>query len=143
MYHSVIMLIMHCLVGCASKKSSVPSLLEEEQKVEELFWMPYRSLSMNEYDARPQIIYVTADWCLTCVQFEQDTLFHPSIQKVLIQENFAAFRADWTQNDPDVSSLMEHYQERILPFVVIVKDGKSVLVKEHIQRGELEKLIVD
>ena len=117
--------------------------MEEEQEVEEIFWLPYRALSMEEFRDQPQIIYVTADWCLTCVQFERDILFHPSIQKALKKENFAAFLADWTQNDPEVSYLMEHYQEKILPFVVIIKEGQTVVLKAHLRRDELEQIITD
>ena len=45
-----------------------------EQEIEEVFWLPYRSLSTEEYREQPQIMYVTADWCLTCVLFEKEVL---------------------------------------------------------------------
>ena len=93
MYHSVIMLLLYFIVGCTQKKSSgVPSLMEETPENHEVFWLPYRALSMEEYSAKPQIIYVTADWCLTCVQFERNILLHPSIQKSLLEKDFVAFR---------------------------------------------------
>ena len=144
MYHSVIMLVLHFIIGCTPKKSNaVPSLMGEEQEIEEVFWLPYRSLSMEEYREQPQIVYVTADWCLTCVQFERNILLHTSIQKSLLDKNFVAFRADWTQNDPEVSALMEEHGVQILPFLVIIKEGKTVLLKDSIQREELERAIVD
>ena len=117
--------------------------MEERQDQSEVFWLPYRALSMEEYKSQPQIIYVTADWCLTCVLFERNILLHSSIQESLLEEDFAAFRADWTQHDPDVSSLMERYNVRILPFLVINKEGKTVLLKDSIQREELIKAITD
>ena len=117
--------------------------MEERQEYNEVFWLPYRSLSMEEYRSQPQIIYATADWCLTCVQFEREMLLHPSIQKYLLDGDFVAFRADWTQHDPDVSSLMEQYNVRLLPFLVIIKQGQAILLKEGVQREDLERAIVD
>ena len=144
MYHSVIMLLLYFIVGCAQKKSNgVPSLMEEKQEKHEVFWLPYRSLSMEEYRSKPQIIYVTADWCLTCVRFEREVLLHDSIQSSLLERGFVAFRADWTQNDPEVSALMEQYKVQLLPFLVVIKDGTTVLLKEGAQRELLEKAITD
>lgn len=144
MYHSVIMLSAHFLVGCAPKNhNGVPSLMEARQEDSEVFWLPYRSWSIEEYRSQPQIIYATADWCLTCVQFEREILRHPSIQKSLLDGEFVAFRADWTQHDPDVSSLMEEYDVQLLPFLVIVKHGQTILLKEGVQREDLARAIAD
>ena len=144
MYHSVIMLILHSIIGCAQKKSNdVPSLMEQRQEANEVFWLPYRSLSMEEYISKPKIIYATADWCLTCVKFERDVLLDSSIQKYLLEGEFVAFRADWTQHDPEVSALMEQYEVQILPFVVIIKEGQTFLLKDDTQKEDVQRLIVD
>ena len=144
MYHSVIMFFLYFIVGCTQKKSSVvPSLMEKTPESHEVFWLPYRALSMEEYSAKPQIIYVTADWCLSCVRFERDVLLHRSIQGSLLERGFVAFRADWTQNDPEVSALMEQYEVQILPFLVIIKDGTTIILKEGTHVEQLEKAIAD
>ena len=117
--------------------------MEEIQEQNELLWLPYRPLSMDEYKSQPQIIYGTADWCLTCVQFEQEVLMQPSIQKSILDEKFVAFRADLTQNDPDVYALMQQHNVTLVPFLVIVREGKTVVLKEKIQREELQNAILD
>ena len=149
MYHSVIILILHVIVGhfivgCSSKRNTgVPSLMEESQEQNELLWLPYRPLSMDEYKSQSQIIYGTADWCLTCVLFEREVLMLSSIQKSLQDDGFVAFRADLTQNDPDVHALMQQHNVTLVPFLVIVKEGKTVLLKDKITKEELQKAILN
>lgn len=145
MYHSIIILALHGVFGCHSnKKQEVPSLMEQQKEESDVFWIPYSAYAVQEYKTRPMLIYVTADWCLTCVQMERDILLAPSIKEQLMKKNFVALRADWTRHDPEVSSLMEDYGAKILPFLVLRKEGMSDIVLSHtVSKEELEKNLQD
>ena len=145
MYHSLIMLAWHCLVGCSQKKNnSTPSLMEKQEVSYDVFWIPYTAYSLNEYKDRPKLVYVTADWCLTCVQLEQDVLLQPAITEALHERNFIAFRADWSNSDPEVTALLEKYQSEILPFLVIMKPDKvDVVLNDNFKQKELRTLLLD
>jgi thioredoxin:protein disulfide reductase len=145
MYHSLIILLAASLFGCTHKKrNTAPSLMEQQKEEHDVFWIPYSAYALQEYKERPKLIYVTADWCLTCVQLERDILLDSSIQQYLTKDDFVALRADWTQHNPEVSSLMEQYDTRILPFLVVKKQGKADVVLSHtVRKKELERLLAD
>jgi thiol:disulfide interchange protein len=120
---AILLLVMVC--GCIPKKHTVPSLMGEEQGSKEVVWLPYHTEVLNEYEDKSKIVYVTADWCLTCVLLERSVLLDERVLKSLLEQDIVAIRADWTQTDPEISAFMEKYEESILPLLVYLPKGKT------------------
>lgn len=71
-----------------------------------------RAASMEDISAltsdgkgRPSLIYVTADWCITCDIIERNVLSDPTIRSRL--EGFRLVKADVTENAPEQQKMMQ------------------------------------
>jgi len=71
----------------------------------------------------PVFIDATADWCITCLTNEQVTLSKPDVRRQLI-EKVTYLRADWTNEDPAITALLQQYGRSGVP-LYLVYDGKS------------------
>lgn len=57
---------------------------------------------------QPVMLDFSADWCVSCLEFERETLADPAVQAKL--RGFALLRADVTDNTPEQRELMQRYQ---------------------------------
>ena len=132
-------------MGCMQpKKQSNPDLLQEEPPVEQFFWEPFGMHIVSENTDRHRIIYVSADWCLTCVAFERSVLLDTEIDTKLKEKNVIAMRADMTREDMEITSLLQQYKENILPVLIYIPaGGEGVSLAKSISKEELLEVLGD
>ena len=123
-------------IGCMSHtKEKVPSLIQEATPQEAFLWEPFGMHIVNENPDRHRVIYVSADWCLTCVDFEQRVLLDSVVREKMGAKNVIAMRADMTKEDEEIASLLLSYNENILPVLIYIPaEGTGVSFSKHITK---------
>jgi len=72
---------------------------------------------------QPVFIDATADWCITCLTNEQVTLNKPEVRSKM-KEKVVFMTADWTNEDPAITALLQQYGRSGVPLYLIY-DGKN------------------
>ena len=74
---------------------------------------------------RPAFIDVYADWCVSCKEFEHDTLGDPAVRKAL--ESFTLIRVDVTASDAEARTLLQRFGLFGPPGMVFYAPGGRLL----------------
>jgi thiol:disulfide interchange protein DsbD len=101
-------------------------------------WKPWSPQAVDKARAegRTTIVDYTAAWCLTCQVNERTTLSLPSVRAALARPDVAAFRADWTAQDPVIAAELARYGRDGVPlYVVRPRGGEPVLLPELLTEG--------
>jgi thiol:disulfide interchange protein DsbD len=131
----------------AAVQASSPSAVPGEH--EGILWKPFTLSGLeSELEARKAVfIDFTADWCLTCKVNEKTVMSDSGVINKFRQFNVTAFRADWTNRNPDITRLMAKFGRSGVPLYVIFPPGKpntpivlpevitSGIVKEALERA--------
>jgi thiol:disulfide interchange protein DsbD len=86
-----------------------------------LVWAPYSQAALDAAQAsgRPVFIDFTAAWCLSCQVNERVVLKTAEVQKALREHNFTLLKADWTNEDPDISAKLASVNRAGVPTYVV------------------------
>lgn len=76
---------------------------------------------------QPVFLYFTADWCVSCKYNEKTVFRTDSILKYLKDNKVLVLKADWTNEDPEISKALESYGRNGVPLYVFYKNGKKSL----------------
>lgn len=64
---------------------------------------------------QPVFVDVTADWCITCKFNERRVLHTDEIEDLFAENGVIYLVADWTQENPEISGLLDRYQRVGIP----------------------------
>lgn len=79
-----------------------------------------------ERNGKPSLLYVTADWCVTCAVIDRSVLSDPTIQSTLAQYNL--IKLDVSGNTPDQRQIMQGLQVVGPPTMIFVDpNGKEAV----------------
>lgn len=86
-----------------------------------LVWRPYSQAALDaaQADGHPVFIDFTAAWCLSCQVNERVVLKAAEVQKALRDGGFTLLRADWTNEDPDITAKLASVNRAGVPTYVI------------------------
>lgn len=73
----------------------------------------------------PVFLDVTADWCITCKFNESRVLYSEEIQELFLNKNVTYLVADWTNDNPEISALLERYNRVGIPLYLYFPAGSS------------------
>lgn len=76
------------------------------------------------HSQRPVVIDFTADWCLTCKFVERTTLDTRETKALLAKHDFAAFRADWTDGNEDISTVLSKFDASSIPVLAVISPAR-------------------
>lgn len=84
-------------------------------------WVKFSPAMIEAAVAENKIVFVdfTAKWCLTCKFNEKFVLDSPEIQKILKQPNVVAMKADWTNQDPEISKFLKSFNQYAIPCYIV------------------------
>ena len=97
--------------------SSLPAALASA----ETSWEPYSPARLQALrsEARPVLLNVTADWCITCLVNERVALETSTVQDRLRGLGVASLKGDWTRRDPELTALLAQFGRSGVPLYVL------------------------
>jgi thiol:disulfide interchange protein DsbD len=71
-------------------------------------WQPYSAAAFAAARGlgKPVFVDFTAQWCLSCQVNERVALNRPEVQREFARNEVVLLRADWTQQDPEITSAL-------------------------------------
>jgi len=74
---------------------------------------------------RPVFVNATAAWCITCLVNEKVALSGAKLQQAFADQNVAALKADWTNQDAEISKLLAQHGRSGVPLYLYYPAGSS------------------
>ena len=108
-------------------------VLYSKPPAEGLKWETWSPEAVEEAIATGRPVYVdfTATWCATC-QVNKSRAYNGKVQALFSKYNVLALKADYTNYDPRISSVLAELKRRAVPVNALYRPGKTepVLTKE-------------
>jgi len=107
-------------------------------------WEPYSDAKVENLLTNGQKIFVdfTASWCLTCQVNERTVLSSPSLHQFFKENDVALLKADWTNQDPDITKALERFGRSGVPlYVVYLPNKKPILLPVVLTKDSIEKAL--
>jgi suppressor for copper-sensitivity B len=101
-----------------------PPQLPSETKVvttADKLWHPFQQNAIANLikENKVVIVDVTADWCITCKTNELLILQQKQVFERLSRSDVVAMKADWTNQDPAITSFLKQFNVYGIPFYVV------------------------
>jgi len=82
---------------------------------------PFSVARLDELRAqgRPVFVNFTAAWCITCKVNEEVALNSDAFQEALKRGNIAYLVGDWTNQDPEISRMLEKFDRAGVPLYLL------------------------
>lgn len=96
-----------------------------------IVWTPYdgKRIQAEGKRGRPVFLDFTAEWCATCKANEHAFLETDTVRGVLTQTNILPMRADMTNDNDELSAMLESLGRTGIPaYVIIMPDGTRDLL---------------
>ena len=90
--------------------------------------LPYEPYSAQRYTdlrgaGKPVFLNATAAWCITCLVNERVALSGSNIADAFAKEGVVALKADWTNQNPEITALLSQYGRSGVPLYLYVPPG--------------------
>jgi thiol:disulfide interchange protein DsbD len=110
---------------CLITALTAPGLMISKDS-EPPLWESYSSQRLSELDQAGQPIFVnlTADWCITCLANER-VAFTERFYKLLQDNKIVYLKGDWTNNDPEITKLLNQFQRSGVPLYLVYPAGNE------------------
>ena len=93
---------------------------------------------------KPVFIEFTAKWCLTCLLNEKNVLDTTDFASLTQQNDITVFRADWTENTPQIAHAIKSYGRNSVPlYVYYPKNKQQYVILPQILTSDIVKSILD
>ena len=111
-----------CLIGALA----LPTLSVSESR-EEPLWQTYSPQLLSDLRSNGQAVFInlTADWCITCLANEKVALGSDTFYQALAENNITYLKGDWTNNDPEITKLLNQYQRSGVPLYLMYPNGQG------------------
>jgi thiol:disulfide interchange protein DsbD len=88
---------------------------------------PYSAVRLEvlRAEGKPVFINLTAAWCLTCLANEKFALGRESVQKHMQTKGIAYLKGDWTNRDPEITSLLQKFERNGVPLYLYFPPGRG------------------
>ena len=118
-----------------------------DSKVDNVQKISQKKYSQKDVDealksGKPVLVVATAAWCLTC-KVNEVTLQSAEIQQKLKEKNVEVLIADWTEDDPEISMLLEKNGRSGVPFYIFYPgiEKKPILLSEFLTKKDVIKAL--
>jgi len=127
-----------CVIGAIAAPSLSLSESNQPQK-----WQAYSAEKLNSLRiaGKPVLVNLTADWCITCLVNERVALGSDEFYDALEQNNMTYLKGDWTNNDPQITNLLNEYQRSGVPLYLVFPEGPGAA--EILPQILLEPMVLD
>lgn len=70
-------------------------------------------------NGQPVFVNMTASWCITCLVNEKVALSSAEFDQALADNNVAYLKGDWTNNDPEITRVLQRYETSGVPLYLM------------------------
>lgn len=94
--------------------------VDSKQTMKAVDWQDYSAEKVDVLlkENKPVFIDFTAKWCITCLMNKKIALQSDSFVKLAYDKDINLFRADWTNDDANISKALEAYGRNSIPLYV-------------------------
>lgn len=102
---AVILAVVGLALPLTARRTHVDAKTTEEIRGE---WQPYSAAAFAAATSagKPVFVDFTAQWCLSCQVNERVALGRPDVQAAFARDGVVLLKADWTQQDPEITSAL-------------------------------------
>ena len=104
-------------------------------------WGSFTPARLESELSQGHIVFLdfTAAWCITCKFNEASVLESPSVREAFQRHNVVKLRADWTNGDPEITKLLQHFGRPGVPLYVLYPGNREnpIVFPELLTRGIL------
>jgi thiol:disulfide interchange protein len=86
------------------------------------------AIAKAEQEGRTVFVDFTADWCMNCKTNEKFSVESEAVQKLLLENNVVAMKADWTEANADLKSELDRLKRPSIPLLAVYPAGKPTEV---------------
>lgn len=88
-------------------------------------WQPYSAAAFNAARSQGKAVFVdfTAQWCLSCQVNERVVLTRPEVQAQFAKDGIVLMKADWTRQDPEITSALAALGRSGVPAYALYANG--------------------
>lgn len=79
---------------------------------------------------RPVFVNMTAAWCITCMVNERTALNSDSVQAAFRDKAIVYMKGDWTNQDPEITRVLEQNGRSGVPLYLFYAGGRSVVLPQ-------------
>jgi thiol:disulfide interchange protein len=101
-------------------------------------------LKKAHLEKKPVMIDFTANWCLNCQFNKAAVLYTKDIGDMIDKKGVVAIKADLTQPDPEIESLLKHLGSRSIPFLAIFPGDtpeKPVIMRDIYKKSSVKNIL--
>ncbi|QDO98672.1 thiol:disulfide interchange protein [Ferrovibrio terrae] len=78
----------------------------------------------------PVFVNMTAAWCITCMVNERTALSSDTVQAAFRERSIVYMKGDWTNQDPEITRVLEQNGRSGVPLYLYYAGGKSVVLPQ-------------
>lgn len=78
----------------------------------------------------PVFVNMTAAWCITCMVNERTALSSDAVQAAFRERSIVYMKGDWTNQDPEITRVLEQNGRSGVPLYLYYAGGKSVVLPQ-------------
>ena len=110
-------------VACLVAALSAPVISISEDSKPPL-WEVYSADRLSDLRRSNKAVFInlTADWCITCLANER-VAFTQNFYKTLKDNEVTYLKGDWTNNDPEITKLLNQFQRSGVPLYLMYPSG--------------------
>ncbi|MGC4072056.1 MAG: protein-disulfide reductase DsbD family protein [Nibricoccus sp.] len=105
----------------------------------DLVWQKWSPEAVAKIQAEGKTAYVdfTARWCFTCQTNKAAVFSSSDVKKLIHDKNIVLLKADWTNQDPQITAELAKFNRSAVPFNLVYKAGASepVILPELLTAG--------
>ena len=84
-------------------------------------WQPFTTARLQSELKQGHVVFIdfTAAWCITCKFNEASVLETSTVREAFRSHSVVKLRADWTNGDPEITKLLQHFGRPGVPLYVL------------------------
>jgi thiol:disulfide interchange protein DsbD len=124
-------LVAAVLTSITASFSPAPSRDQQQASAESTIpYEPYTAARLEALrnEGRPVFINATAAWCITCLVNDRVALSSDGLKNAFADHKVAALKADWTNQNPEITALLAAQQRSGVPLYLYYAPGAQAPV---------------